>query len=129
MAMMTLRLAIIAALLMAVAPNLPGCSNRPAPLTTDPDLVAFVTGFEPEGRSGSQVALESHADKLVSRYIVDVTDDTAVFVRDGETLRPASLESLELKHWVQVWFDGPLTASDPQEGTAAQLVILGFRSQ
>ncbi len=55
--------------------------------------------------------------------------ETLIFRRDGDDLRRATLAELALKHWVRVWFEGPTLGSDPVQGAAAQLVIVGFQSQ
>ena len=67
--------------------------------------------------------MESHADKIVSRYIVTITDETLIFRQDGDNLRQADIKAFENKQWVEIWFTGPVMESFPVQATAGQVVI------
>jgi len=59
----------------------PGCVSAPKPLETAADLHCFVTEVHPSGARGTtgKTFAESHADRIVSRYIVTIDDGTLVF--------------------------------------------------
>jgi hypothetical protein len=69
------------------------------------------------------VFVESHADKLVSRYVIRVKNETLIFQRDDDDLRRVRFSALANKQTVEVWWAGPTTGTFPVLGTAAQMVI------
>jgi len=58
----------------------------PKPLQTEADFTGFITEIHPAGKEGTlgQILVESHADKLVDKYIVTVKDETLILKQDGE---------------------------------------------
>jgi hypothetical protein len=110
---------ILMALSIAVALlSITACASAPEPLQTEPDFLGFITGIEP-----GQITVESHADKIVDRYVVTINDGTAIFEQEGENLRYVSAAAFETKQWVRIWFSGPIIDSWPKLATAKQLVI------
>jgi hypothetical protein len=110
---------ILMALSIAVALlSITACASAPEPLQTEPDFLGFITGIEP-----GQITVESHADKIVDRYVVTINDGTAIFEQEGENLRYVSAAAFETKQWVRIWFSGPVMESWPKQATARQIVI------
>jgi hypothetical protein len=105
----------------------PGCASTAEPMETEADLIGFITEIRPNGEGDivGQINVESHADKIVSKYIITITDETLIFQQDGNDLRRTAFETLENKQWVKIWFTGPVTESFPVQGTAGQVVIIG----
>jgi hypothetical protein len=95
-------------------------------METEADLVGFITGIRPNGEGDilGQIGVESHADKIVSKYTITITDETLIFRQDGDDLRRTAFEALENKQWVKIWFTGPVTESFPARGTAGQVVMI-----
>jgi hypothetical protein len=102
-----------------------GCAPAAKPLETEADLLGFITEIHPDREGGilGQISVESHADKIVSRYIVTITDETLIFRQDGDNLRQADIKAFENKQWVEIWFTGPVMESFPVQATAGQVVI------
>jgi len=103
-----------------------GCPAPPEALETEPDFTGFITEIHPIGEKGTlgQILVESHADKLVDKYMVTIKDETQIFKQNGQERRRVAFEALETKHQVQVWFSGPIMESFPMQGTAQQVVII-----
>jgi len=104
------------------------CSSPPNTerLDSEPDFVGFITAVEPASGPGDaigQVAVESHAGKMVRRHIVRVTKQTAIVRMEGETTRPLDFGSLRPKEWVKVWFSNPVKKPYPLQLTARQLMV------
>ena len=106
-------LAIAAALLSIV-----GCMSSPEPLQTEPDFLGFITEIQ-----AGRITVESHAYKIVDRYVVTINNETGIFKREGENLRHVSAAAFETKQWVRIWFSGPVMESWPKQATARQIVI------
>jgi len=121
-----IRLFVLVGLFAALMVVSPGCASTPEPMETEPDLVGFITGIRSNGEGDilGQINVESHADKIVSKYTITITDETLIFQQDGNDLRRTALETLENKQWVRIWFTGPVTESFPARGTAGQVVII-----
>jgi len=120
-----IRLFVLVGLLVVVTAVSPGCAPTAKPLETEADFLGFITGIHPD-RKGSilgQISVESHADKIVSKYIVTLTDETLVFRQDGDNLRQTDFKALKNKQWVKIWFTGPVLESFPVQATAGQVVI------
>lgn len=102
-----------------------GCAAATRPMEGEEDVIGFITGIHPpEGPGASgQIVVESHADKIVTRYVITVTDETLIFRQEGDGLREAAFKAFEDKQWVKLWFSGSTAGSDPVRGTAAQVVI------
>jgi hypothetical protein len=94
-------------------------------VTSDPDFVGFITDLQPVMDDGAigQVLVESHADKIVTRYLVTITDATCILGGDGEDYAPTRLDALKTQQWVKVWFSGPVAESDPGQVGAQQIVV------
>jgi hypothetical protein len=105
----------------------PGCASTAEPMETEADLIGFITEIRPNGERDilGQINVESHADKIVSKYIITITDETLIFQQDGNDLRRTAFKTLENRQWVKIWFTGPVTESFPVQGTAGQVVIIG----
>jgi hypothetical protein len=121
--MRTLTTTIIAAsvLLLAI-----GCASTAEPLATEPDFNGFITDvniIDNEDVIG-WVAVESHADKLLEKYVITVTADTALFRQTGDDFQEISFGDLKAKQWLQIWFDGPVMESWPMQAKALQIVII-----
>ena len=119
------RLFVLAGLLVVLIAISPGCASAAKPLETEADFWGFITEIRPDRKGDvlGQVFVESHADKIVSRYSVTITDETLIFRQDGDNLRQADFKALENKQWVKVWFAGPVLESFPMQATAGQVVI------
>jgi hypothetical protein len=103
-----------------------GCASTTKPMGTEADLIGFITEIHPNGERGilGRISVESHADKIVSKYIITIKAETPIFRQDGNDLRKVPFHSLENKQWVEIWFTGPIVGSFPVQGTAGQIVIV-----
>ena len=111
--------AIVAMLLLA------GCASPDKPVTTESDFKGFITGVNAVDNDNviGSIAVESHAGKLVDKYVVTITNDTKLLhLIDGD-YQDISFEDLEEKQWVEIWFDGPVAESWPMQAKALQVVI------
>jgi len=108
--------------LMVVAAD---CASAPKALQTESDFTGFITEIHPIGKGGTlgQILVESHADKLVDKYMVTIKDETLILKQDGENRRQVTFGALETKQQVQIWFSGPILESFPAQATAQQIVI------
>jgi hypothetical protein len=122
-----IRLFVLVGLLVALMMVSPGCASTAEPMETEADLIGFITETRPNGEGDivGQINVESHADKIVSKYIITITDETLIFQQDGNDLRRTAFKTLENKQWVKIWFTGPVMESFPARGTAGQVVIIG----
>ena len=114
---MRTRLILTGLLAIALLP-VAACTSSPEPLETEPDFLCFITEIQP-----GRITVESHADKIVDRYVVTINDETAIFKQEGENLRHVSASAFETKQWVRIWFSGPVIESWPKQATARQIVI------
>lgn len=116
---------VSAGLLMVFIAAFLGCASTAKPVETEADFIGFITDIHPNGERDilGQISVESHADKIVSRYIITITNETLIFQQDGNSLRQVDFEALEDKQWVKIWFTGPVIESFPVQGTAGQVVI------
>jgi hypothetical protein len=119
-------LTVLAGLLGLLMTVSPGCASTAKPMETEADLIGFITEIRPNGERDvlGQINVESHADKIVSKYIITITDETLIFQQDGNDLRRTAFKTLENKQWVKIWFTGPVLESFPVQGTAGQVVIV-----
>ena len=102
------------------------CTSATKPIETEADFIGFITeihSLQERGISG-QIAAESHADKIVTKYVVTIEDETLILKQDGNNLHKAAFSALETKQWVQIWFSGPVMESWPMQATAKQVVII-----
>jgi hypothetical protein len=95
---------------------------------TAPDFMGFVMEVQPDGEGDviGVIRAESHADKIVTRYVITVTEDTVFSERRGDEVRRSSLARLEKGQWLQVWFSEPPIGFHPLYGTAMRVHNLGF---
>jgi hypothetical protein len=119
------RLLVLFELLTSLIALSMGCAPTAQPLRREQDVSGFITEIHANGRGGvaGQVSVESHADKLVTRYVIRVTNETLIFRHDDDDLRRARFSALANKQTVAVWWAGPTTGTFPVLGTAAQIVI------
>jgi hypothetical protein len=115
---MITRAILIALTIAAALLSIVGCTSSPEPLQTEPDFLGFITEIQPE-----RITVESHAYKIVDRYVVTINNETAIFQQEGENLRHVSATAFETKQWVRIWFSGPVMESWPKQATARQIVI------
>jgi hypothetical protein len=101
------------------------CTSTPEALETDPDFTGFITEVHPNGGKDTpgEILVESHADKLVDKYVVSIRDETQVYEQQGADLRQVAFSALGTTQQVQIWFSGPIMESFPMQGTARQVVI------
>jgi len=118
---------VFVGLLVALMAVSPGCASTAQPMETEADLIGFITEIRPDGEGDNlgQINVESHADKIVSKYVITITYETLIFQQDGDDLRRTAFETVENKQWVKIWFAGPVMESFPVQGTAGQVVITG----
>ena len=106
---------------------LPGCASNTEPIETESDFTGFITDVQ-AGQAKDitgRISVESHADKIVSKYVITVNKDTAIFRQDGSNYNKAEFKELEARQWVKIWFTGPVLESWPMQATALQIVITG----
>ncbi|MFL7795231.1 MAG: hypothetical protein AB8I69_24030 [Anaerolineae bacterium] len=119
------RLFAVAGLLVVLPVVSQGCVSTAKPLETEADSLGFITEIHPDRKGNviGQIFVESHADKIVSRYNVTITDETLIFQQDGDNLRQVDFKMLENKQWVRIWFTGSVLETFPAQATAEQVVI------
>ena len=102
------------------------CVSATKPIETEADFTGFITEIHPMQEKGisGQISVESHAEKIVTKYTITIEDETLIFQQDGDNLRNATFAALETKQWVQIWFSGPVMESWPMQATAKQVVII-----
>ena len=106
---------------------LTGCASNTEPIETESDFTGFITDIQ-AGQAKDitgRISVESHADKIVSKYVITVNKDTAIFRQDGSNYNKAEFKELEARQWVKIWFTGPVLESWPMQATALQIVITG----
>jgi len=120
-----IRLFALLGLLIGLMVVAAGCASAPKALQTESDFTGFITEIHPIGKGGTlgQILVESHADKLVDKYMVTIKDETLILKQDGENRRQVTFGALETKQQVQIWFSGPILESFPAQATAQQIVI------
>ena len=69
------------------------CASAPKALETEADFTGFITEIHSIGEKDTlgQILVESHADKLVDKYMVTIKDETLIFKQDGENRRQVAL--------------------------------------
>lgn len=119
------RLLVVTVLLASLIALCVGCATIPQPLRREQDVSGFITDIQPNGRGGvaGHVYVESHADKLVTRYVIRVKKETLIFEQDDDDLSRVRFSALANKQTVEVWWAEPATGTFPVLGTAAQIVI------
>jgi hypothetical protein len=123
--MKQIRLSVLVGLLIVLMAVSLDCASTTKPIETEADLIGFITEIQLNGERDilGQVSVESHADKIVRKYIITITEETLIFQQDENSLRKAAFKTLENKQWVKIWFTGPIVESFPVQGIARQVVI------
>jgi hypothetical protein len=121
-----LRLFGLGGLLIGLALASVNCSATGTPITTEADFAGFTTDIQLSQSTGvaGLLSVESHADKIVTKYTVTIEDDTLIFRQDGNNLRKADFDAFETRQNVEIWFTGPVLESWPMQATAKQVIIL-----
>ena len=117
---------LISVILAGIAlPLMIGCASPAQPLTTEPDFYGFITEVRAVGNNDvvGTIAVESHADKIVDKYVITIKDTTSIFRLDEEDYQEISFDDLEAKQRLKIWFDGPVMESWPMQARALQVVI------
>lgn len=96
------------------------------PVNTEADVTGFITKVESVAENDiiGRISVESHADKVVDKYVVTVTRDTGLFREVGDELPSVTFSSLEVQQWVKLWFAGPVMESFPMQATASQIMVI-----
>ncbi len=104
------------------------CASAPKALQTEADFTGFITEIHPVGKGGTlgQILVEAPADNFIDKYMVTIKDETLIFEQNGEERRQVAFEALKIEQRVQIWFSGPILESFPMQGTAQQVVIIGY---
>ncbi len=86
------------------------------------DFTGFITEIQAlsHGEALGLVSAESHADKIVVKYVLTITADAEILELNGET---AGFEALEATQQIQVWFSGPVKESWPMQVDAGKIII------
>jgi uncharacterized lipoprotein YajG len=114
---------IVAITLLLIA----GCATPAEPLTAEPDFTGFITQVDEINNKDiiGTIAVESHADKILEKYVVTIDKDTALFRLSGDDYQEIEFSDLEAQQWLEIWFTGPVLESWPMQATALQVVITG----
>ena len=95
---------------------LAGCSN--AGSEREPDLVGWIDNI-----MQNQILVNSPDNNTSDKFVVTVTDQTAIYKQaDGEK-RNAGFDSFNVGQKVDVWFAGPVMESYPAQVSAEKIVI------
>jgi len=117
-----LKFLVISGLVLILLAAIPGCSSSAQPLETEADFTGFITEIHPG--DPARLSVESHADKIVDKYVVTITGDTDLFRQEGEGFAQVNFDAFENKQWVRIWFSGPVMESFPMQVAAGQVVII-----
>lgn len=103
-----------------------GCSEANGRITTPADFTGFITQIKTaeEGKGVTTIFAESHADKIVHRYLIEVTNNTMFFQWDEKSYYPSGINDLLLHDHIQVWFSTPVKKPHPIRGRAKQVVVI-----
>jgi hypothetical protein len=101
------------------------CHELETPASTEPDVTGFITNIETIATKDivGRISVESHADKIVDKYVITVNRDTGIYLQQGEMLYNVTFDYLENQQWIKLWIDGPIMESFPMQATAGQIVI------
>ncbi len=113
-----IRLFVLVGLLIVLMTVSPSCASTAKPMETEADFIGFITEIHPNGERDviGQIFIESHADKIVTKYIITITDETLIFQQSGSNLHQVTFTAMEDKQWVRIWFSGPVIESFPVQG-------------
>jgi len=114
----------LAGMTMTIACS-PSAGDSGVPVTA-PDFSGFISVIEPTatGEAIGSVLVESHADKLLHRYLVDIAGDTEIISRIDAVERRIPFSALETRNWVEVWFKGSPSKPSPGGRTARVLLVV-----
>ena len=86
------------------------------------DFTGFITEIQAvsHGEALGLIMAESHADKIVDKYVLTVMADAEILELNGDT---AAFEDLETQQWIEVWFSGPVKESFPMQVDAGRIII------
>ncbi len=86
------------------------------------DFTGFITEIQAlsHGEALGLVSAESHADKIVVKYVLTITADAEILELNGDT---AAFEDLETQQWIEVWFSGPVKESWPMQVDVGKVII------
>ena len=125
------RVAVLALLLLVVAAV--GCGGddddddgaRGAPTVTVPARAADRAGTI-TSKDGSAILVEEFPDAETGDKISAAITDTTVIVREGAdgTRTTATFEDLVVGQQVQLWVDGAIAESYPEQGGASVVLIV-----
>ena len=117
-------LVLVTALMIAAL----SCASNGKPIETKADFTGFITDIQPGQNKDivGRISVESHADKIVTKYVITIKDETLIFRQDGDTLHEITFKALENKQWVKIWFSGPVMESWPMQVTAGQVIIVEY---
>jgi hypothetical protein len=116
------------ALIISVAAVTLSCASHNKPIETEADFTGFITDVQPDRNKDviGRISVESHADKIVTKYVVTVKDDTLLFQQDGGNFHNTTFNTLKNKQWVKIWFSGPVMESFPMQATAQQAIVVDY---
>lgn len=122
------RIVFFSALIIGLTVVALSCTLSSKPIETEADFIGFITEIQPvqDRDVTGQISVESHADKIVTRYVITIKGDTLLFHQNGENLRKTTFNTLETKQWVKIWFSGPVMESWPMQATAQQVVVADY---
>jgi len=91
----------------------------------EPDFSGFIALILPESNSVfiGTVIVESHADKLLSRVVVNVKTDTPIILFENSESNLVSFNRLNIQDRVHIWYAGLPQKGFPAVATAEQIYI------
>ena len=95
-------------------------------LSGKPSFVGFVKEIHRDGAGGvlGTVVVESHADKIVTRYVVTVSHATQLVREEGGGERRIGFDALRGKQWVKIWFVHGTPTPAPRNVVARKLLVV-----
>ena len=93
---------------------------------TAPDITGIITSKDTPGG----VLIEENPDEASgsAKAHVSIVNETRIFKQQGQELRPATVDELEVGQQVQAWFTGPVLESYLLQATASVIVFLSPNS-
>jgi hypothetical protein len=89
-------------------------------LTSAPDFTGWVMDVDP---GGSQIQVESQADKIVRRVTVKLAKDTHLFRREAGVLKQIDVSEIRPRDQAELWLLGPVPGSFPAEVNVRQVIV------
>jgi hypothetical protein len=76
------------------------------PIKTEADFIGFITEINPsqDKSISGHISVESHADKIVSRYTITIKNETLIFRQDGDNLRKVAFTAFKLSNGYRYGF-------------------------